>query len=139
MFSSPISSYQKISLESEIQGADPVHLITLLFDGAQAALEKAQAQLAANDFRGKSDSLTKAILIIVEGLSASLNVEQGGEVAERLQALYSYMVARLTHANVQKDAAAITEVQQLLAELGGAWREIRPNGGGGQNSAKQSP
>ncbi len=139
MFASPISSYQQISLESEIQGADPVHLITLLFDGAQAALEKAQTQLAADDFRGKSDSLTKAMLIIVEGLSASLNVDQGGEIAERLQALYSYMVARLTHANAQKDAAAIAEVQQLLAELGGAWREIRPNSGGGQNSAKQSP
>ncbi|MBK9446517.1 MAG: flagellar export chaperone FliS [Betaproteobacteria bacterium] len=139
MFSSPISSYQKISLESEIQGADPVHLITLLFDGAQAALEKAQAQLAAKDFRGKSDSLTKAILIIVEGLSASLNVEQGGEVAERLQALYSYMVSRLTHANVQQDSSAITEVQQLLAELGGAWRELRPNLAGEQHSAKQNP
>jgi len=136
MFSSPISSYQKISLESEIQGADPVHLITLLFDGAQAALEKAQAQLAVNDFRGKSDSLTKAILIIVEGLSASLNVEQGGEVAERLQAVYSYMVSRLIHANAQKDAAAIAEVLQLLGEIAGAWKEIRLNAAGEHNSAK---
>ena len=136
MFASPISSYQQISLESEIQGADPVHLITLLFDGATAALEKAQIQLAANDFRGKSDSLTKAILIISDGLSASLNVEQGGELAERLQALYSYMVSRLIHANAHKDAAAIAEVLQLLGEIAGAWREIRPNAAGEQNSAK---
>jgi flagellar secretion chaperone FliS len=139
MFASPISSYQKISLESEIQGSDPIHLVTLLFDGAAAALEKAQTQLAADDIRGKSDSLTKAILIIVEGLSASLNVEQGGEVAERLLALYSYMVARLTHANVNKDAAAIAEVQQLLGEISGAWRELKTNLAGEQNSAKRNP
>lgn len=134
MFASPISSYQQISLESEVRGADPVHLITLLFDGAQAALEKAQTQLAENDFRGKSESLTKAMLIIVEGLSASLNVEQGGELAERLQALYSYMVSRLIHANTQKDAAAITEVQRLLGEIAGAWREIKPVSAGEQRS-----
>lgn len=136
MFASPISSYQQISLESEIQGADPVHLITLLFDGAMAALEKAQVQLAANDFRGKSESITKAILIITEGLSASLNVEQGGELAEHLQALYSYMVSRLIHANAQKDAAAIAEVLQLLGEIAGAWKEIRLNAAGEHNSAK---
>ena len=136
MFASPISSYQQISLESEIQGADPVHLITLLFDGAMAALEKAQVQLAANDFRSKSDSITKAILIITEGLSASLNVEQGGELAEHLQALYSYMVSRLIHANAQKDAAAIAEVLQLLGEIAGAWKEIRLNAAGEHNSAK---
>lgn len=136
MFTSPIASYQQIGAESEIRGADPIHLITLLFDGAQAALEKAQFQLAANDLRGKSDSLTKAITIIIEGLSASINVEQGGEIAERLIALYSYMVSRLTHANIHKDAAAITEVQQLLVEISGAWREMKPNGGGDQNSGK---
>ena len=136
MFASPISSYQQISLESEIQGADPVHLITLLFDGAMAALEKAQVQLAAHDFRGTSDSITKAILIITEGLSASLNVEQGGELAEHLQALYGYMVSRLIHANAQKDAAAIAEVLQLLGEIAGAWKEIRLNAAGEHNSAK---
>lgn len=135
MFASPIASYQKIGLESEIQGADPVRLITLLFDGAQAALEKAQIQMAEKDFKGKSDSLTKAILIITDGLSASLNIEQGGELAERLQALYSYMVSRLIHANTKIDAAAVGEVQQLLGEISSAWREIKPVSSGENRSA----
>ena len=136
MFSSPIASYKQINAESEIRGADPIRLITLLFDGAEAALEKAQSQLAANDVVGKSDSLTKAMTIIVEGLSASLSVEQGGELAERLKALYDYMVLRLVHANIHKDAAAISEVQHLLAEISGAWRDLRPNSGGDQDSDK---
>ncbi len=139
MFTSPIASYKQIDAESDIRGADPIRLITLLFDGAEAALATAQAQLAANDLRGKSDSLTKAMAIIVEGLSASLSIEQGGELAERLKALYNYMVSRLIHANIHKDAAAITEVQQLLGEISGAWRELRPNLAGEQNSAKRNP
>ena len=136
MFTSPIASYKQIGAESDIRGADPVRLITLLFDGTEAALEKAQSQLAANDWAGKSESLTKAMTIIVEGLSASLSVEQGGELAERLKALYDYMVLRLLHANIHKDAAAISEVQKLLGEISGAWREIRPNAAGEQHPAK---
>ncbi|MFA7279762.1 MAG: flagellar export chaperone FliS [Sterolibacterium sp.] len=138
MFSSPITAYKQIDAESDIRGADPIRLITLLFDGAEAALAKAQSQLAANDLGGKSDSLTKAMTIIVEGLSASLSVAQGGELAERLKALYDYMVSRLVHANIHKDAAAIAEVQQLLGEIAGAWRELRPNLAGDQNSAKRN-
>ena len=37
------------------------------------------------------------------------------------------MVSRLIHASINKDAAAIAEVQQLLGEISGAWRELRVN------------
>jgi flagellar protein FliS len=133
MFSAPIASYQKISFESEVRGADPRHLITLLFDGAETALNTAQAQLANNDLRGKSESITKAIAIIVEGLSASLNLNEGGELAHNLAALYDYMVTRLVYANIHKDAVAIHEVQGLLSEIGGAWKIMGTDAAGGNN------
>jgi len=124
MFASPIASYQQISLESSVRGADPHHLIVLLFEGADAALVRAQAQLNANDIEGKSESLSRAIAIILEGLSASLNLEAGGDLAQNLAALYDYMTRRLIHANIHNDAAAISEVQGLLREIGDAWREM---------------
>lgn len=124
MFSSPIASYQQISIESDIRGADPHRLIVLLFDGAESALRQAIEQLQANDIKGKSDSILKAIDIIHSGLSASLDTEQGGDLAQNLMALYDYMVSRLIHANVHKDASAIREVQGLLGEIASAWREI---------------
>ncbi|MBU1364321.1 MAG: flagellar export chaperone FliS [Gammaproteobacteria bacterium] len=124
MFSSPIASYKQISIESDVRGADPHRLIVLLFDGAESALQQAQTRLAANDFKGKSDSLMKAIDIILSGLSASLDTEQGGDLAQNLKALYDYMASRLIHANVHKDANAIREVQGLLGEIASAWREI---------------
>lgn len=127
MFSNPIASYRQIDLESEVRGADPHRLIILLFDGAETAMHQALACLEANDINGRSNALMKAIDIILSGLSTSLNVEEGGELAQNLKALYDYMVSRLIYANVHQDAAAIREVQKLLGEISGAWREMGVN------------
>lgn len=124
MFSNPIASYRQIDIESDIRGADPHRLIVLLFDGAESALRQALIRQEANDIAGRSESLLKAIDIILTGLSASLNTEEGGDLAQNLKALYDYMVSRLIHANIRKDTAAIREVQGLLEEISGAWREM---------------
>ena len=110
-----------------MRGADPHRLIILLFDGAETAMHQALACLEANDINGRSNALMKAIDIILSGLSTSLNVEEGGELAQNLKALYDYMVSRLIYANVHQDAAAIREVQKLLGEISGAWREMGVN------------
>lgn len=125
MFSNPIASYQQVGLESDVRGADPHRLIVLLFDGAESALIKAQEQIVAKDIQGKANSLNKAIEIILDGLSASLDLEQGGELAQSLKALYAYMVSRLIHANIHMDPTAVTEVQKLLGEISSAWKEMK--------------
>lgn len=120
----PIAAYKQVDFDAAVQGSDPHQLIVLLFDAAEAALDKAREQIEARDILGKTASLNKATEIILDGLVASLNVEQGGELAEKLKALYIYMVGRLVDANVKLDAAAVTEVQGLLQQLSEAWREI---------------
>lgn len=124
MFTNSIASYQQIGKDAEILGADPHHLIVLLFDGAEAALANAQNCISLQDIPGRSDALIKATDIISNGLAASLNLQEGGELAQNLNALYDYMVSRLIYANIHQDPRAITEVQKLLAEISGAWREM---------------
>lgn len=124
MFSNPIAAYQQVDRESDIRGADPHRLVMLLFDGAIAALIEAEKKLAEKNFGEKSNALVKAIAIINDGLCCSLNVQEGGELAQNLHSLYHYMVTRLLHANIQNDVGAMTEVRGLLEELGGAWREM---------------
>jgi len=126
MFSNPIAAYQQVGIESDVRGADPHRLIILLFDGAESALAKAQGQILENDYEGKSHSLNKAIEIILDGLSASLDMEQGGELAQNLRALYGYMASRLIHANIHVDPEAVAEVQKLLGEISDAWKQIGP-------------
>ncbi len=127
MFSNPIASYKQMDFEADIRGSDPHRLIVLLFDGASASLAQAKARIEQKDIPGKSEAIVKAIAIISDGLSASLNLEAGGELASNLKAIYDYMVRRLVHANLHMDIAAIIEVETLLEEIGGAWREMGEN------------
>ncbi len=122
----PIQSYQNVGFETDIRGSDPHRLIILLFDGALSALDRAEAELAANHIQDKTNALTRAVEIILDGLSASLNIEDGGNVAANLKALYDYMASRLTHANFHNDLGAIQEVRELLTEISEAWKEIAP-------------
>lgn len=124
MFSNPIASYKQMDVESDVRGADPHRLIVLLFDGAESALRQAQISLVEKDYPAKSNYLMKAVEIIMNGLSASLNIQAGGDLAEKLQALYTYMISRLIHANTHNDEIAIAEVQHLLGEISSAWREL---------------
>lgn len=122
----PIQSYQNVGFETDIRGSDPHRLIVLLFEGALSALDRAEAALAASNIQDKTNALTRAIEIILDGLGASLNLDEGGEVATNLKALYDYMASRLTHANFQNDLGAIQEVRGLLSEISEAWKEIAP-------------
>ena len=50
-------------------------------------------------------------------LDCALDREKGGELAENLSGIYSYMMKRLTTANIKNDPKALEEVEQLLGEL----------------------
>ncbi|MDR2837473.1 MAG: flagellar export chaperone FliS [Azonexus sp.] len=122
----PIQSYQNVGFEADIRGSDPHRLIVLLFDGALSALDKAEAGIASKNIEARHNALIRATELIVDGLSASLNDEGGGEVAANLRALYDYMASRLTYANFHSDIGAVREVRGLLTEISDAWKEIAP-------------
>ncbi|HTH40447.1 MAG TPA: flagellar export chaperone FliS, partial [Rhodocyclaceae bacterium] len=53
-----------------------------------------------------------------------LDTQAGGDLAERLDALYGYMSQRLVMANLKNDPAILDEVTGLLNEIRTAWAEI---------------
>ncbi|MBS0485507.1 MAG: flagellar export chaperone FliS [Proteobacteria bacterium] len=121
---SAISAYQRIGVETGIESADPHKLILMLFEGAQEALAKARMHMQHNEIAEKGQMISKAIMIIDHGLKASLDMNAGGDLAVKLQALYDYMAYRLLVANIQNNLEIINEVGKLLSELHGAWQEI---------------
>lgn len=125
--SNPISAYSRVSLETTVQGADPHRLILLLFEGARSAIITAQYAIEQKDAATRGSALSKAIDIINNGLRASLDIEAGGDIAVKLSALYEYMCTRLLYANLRNDAAIISEVANLLAEIHDAWAAIETN------------
>ncbi|MCL2829566.1 MAG: flagellar export chaperone FliS [Betaproteobacteria bacterium] len=125
-FQNPAASYASVSLETSVQTADPHYLIMLLFEGSRAAMIEARHHIEAGNIPEKGKALSKAIDIIANGLHASLNVEAGGDLAEKLGALYDYWVDRLLWANLHNDTAAIDEVLHLHEEIHSAWADISP-------------
>jgi flagellar protein FliS len=118
------SAYGRIGLDMGVETASPHKLVLMLYDGAILAVAQAAAQRASGDLRAMSASIVMADGIISQGLRDSLNVKVGGELAERLSALYDYMCVRLQYANVKGEKAIFDEVSQLLSELRSAWEEI---------------
>lgn len=120
------NAYKDVGLETSVMSADPHQLVSLLFQGALVAISQARIAMEAKQMDVKGRSITKAIAIIGEGLHASLDMKAGGDLAQNLAALYSYMVRKLVEANLKNDTDALDEVKRLLTELQGAWDSIRP-------------
>lgn len=126
MMRSPTQTYSTVSLDVAVETADPHRLILMLFDGAIAAVSVAKLHMNAGEIAQKGMTISQAIDLISNGLLASLDMEAGGELAERLAALYEYMTQRLLFANLKNSVAALDEVSELLASLREAWAAITP-------------
>ena len=121
---SPADAYASVSVDTAVSEASPHQLVVLLFEGAHEAIVLARASIDSGDIQKKGNSIAKAIDIILNGLRTSLNLEEGGDLAQNLYALYDYMARRLLHANLTNDKAALDEILGLLSEIHGAWVEI---------------
>lgn len=118
------AAYGRVSVESNVLSASPHQLISMLFDGAQAAIKAAKLHMANENIVEKGKSISKAIDIINSGLLAALDKEKGGELAERLEGLYNYVTNLLVKANIHNDTAKLDEAAELLLNIGSAWKEI---------------
>lgn len=118
------NAYAKVGLETGIVAANPHQLIVMLYEGAELSVRMAIKHLNEGDLGKKSVAVSKASNIIAEGLRAALDLEQGGEIAQQLDALYEYMNRRLMQMHVRHEAAPLEEVLGLLQELHGAWKQI---------------
>jgi flagellar protein FliS len=95
----------------------------LLYDGALASLEQARTALLRGDLVAKGEALSRALAIVAH-LQGTLNMEQGGEVASRLDDLYDYVIERVTTANARREVAPLDDSIRALASVRDAWDEI---------------
>ncbi|MEI2418602.1 flagellar export chaperone FliS [Orrella sp. JC864] len=115
-------AYRSIGLETQVMSASPEKLITLLFDGARAAIAHARLYLEQENVAARGQAISKALDIVDNGLKASLDLEKGGEVAKNLQAVYEIVSHNLLLANLNADMQRLDLADRLLADIGEAWR-----------------
>jgi flagellar protein FliS len=121
------SAYSRVGVQTSVVDASPHRLIVLLYEGARKSLAIARMAVQSGDVATKGQSISKAIGIIGSGLQQALDLNAGGEIAERLNQLYDYMTRRLMEATLKLDDKLIVEVDSLLATLEDAWRAIGPD------------
>ncbi|MEM9620772.1 MAG: flagellar export chaperone FliS [Pseudomonadota bacterium] len=122
---SHVKQYQQLDVSTAIDEASPHQLIDMLFRGANDRILQALGSLERDDMAGKARAIN-ACIDILSGLQASLDHEQGGDLAGNLESLYDYMQRRLFRATSDNDAAALREVADLLSTLRSAWVQIDP-------------
>ncbi|CUA87613.1 flagellar biosynthetic protein FliS [Pseudidiomarina woesei] len=120
------AAYGRVDVESHVLSASPHKLINMLFDGALKAIKAAKLHMEQKNVPAKAQSIAKALDIVNMGLAAALDKEKGGELAERLEQLYSYVAELLLQANLKNDVAKLDEAAELLEQIGSAWKEIQP-------------
>jgi flagellar protein FliS len=122
----PWKSYR----ETATLTAPPGQIVLMLYDGAIRSLERslpgfsnpdpAEANMTINN------NLQRAHEIIRQ-LNVSLNMQQGGEVAENLRRLYNYLERRILESNVKKNPTGIGEVIRHITVLRDAWATMLAN------------
>jgi len=122
---SKVAAYRSVSAHGIAASADPHGLVLAVFDAILDRLATAGACIERGDIARKASLLHSCVVLVAE-LRGSLNLGQGGSLAQNLSDLYEYMARRLLHANLNSDAAAVKEVAGLLKEIRGAWAAIGP-------------
>lgn len=126
--------YRAVRSHGLVAEAGPSRLVQIMFEQILAQLATAggcmariENNLPLNEVIAKGKTLGKAIRLINQ-LNNSLDMERGQGIAENLRALYVYMLARLTLANVTNDASVVAEVAALIQKIKSGWDQIVADG-----------
>ncbi|HIJ23704.1 MAG TPA: flagellar export chaperone FliS [Gammaproteobacteria bacterium] len=115
--------YQDVGLQTSITEANPHRLVQLLFENAIANIQKAKGAMQNGEIAIKGTAISQTISI-VGTLRSTLNFEQGGDLAERLDALYEYIIRRLMAANRENSVEALQECLDLIRPVKEGWDQI---------------
>ncbi len=129
------AAYQRIGVETRVMQPSQYELANMMFEVTLETLTAARGAMAAGNVNEKVRCINKAFRIIQDGLRTSLDLENGGELASNLDALYDYCVMRLTQANASNNPDMLEEVVNLLKPVADAWKQMRAGAAAGNEAA----
>ncbi|HWJ93097.1 MAG TPA: flagellar export chaperone FliS [Telluria sp.] len=121
-------SYHAINLDAQTARASPVELVLLLTDGLLDELARARAHIVQRRYEEKAKSIDKCVEII-NGLSSSLDFDNGGEVVQNLARLYEFCATHLQGAAIKLDPKMVDEVVQIMTTIRHGWAGVQARNG----------
>jgi flagellar protein FliS len=119
----PLAASDRAYRESAVLSASPEMLVVMLYDGARKFLFQAAVAMRDGQIELGHRKLRRAEDIIVH-LRTVLDMEQGGEISARLEAIYLFCDRHLRQARFDRDPGKIEQVSALLGELREAFATI---------------
>lgn len=117
-----MNPYLKQYKQTQINTAPKEQILLMLYDGAVRFLNQAKVGFAEKNIEKIHNNITKVQNIITE-FETSLDLENGGEFASNLFALYEFMSRQLSIANIKKREDSLDIVIKHMTELRDTWRE----------------
>lgn len=114
-----INSYQKAQLE----GLSQRDLIVMCYKGAIKYLNDARQRLEGGDTEGFSDLIEKAHRVIFH-LYTTLDMQRGGEIAQRLADIYAYLISQIYLLNATKNLEIVDGISRIMSTLREGWEGI---------------
>jgi flagellar protein FliS len=114
-----IDTYRRTNVHTR----SPLELVVMLYDGALQSLGEARDAMARKDVGTRTTAISRALAILAE-LQGTLNMKEGGAIAEELDRLYAFAISRLVDVTTKRDASAIDEIVRVLTPLRDGWSQI---------------
>lgn len=108
---------------TNILGKSQLELIIQVYDGAIEAFQAAREAYESDDNNAGFDQLQRAKRFVTH-LYTTLDMEQGGEIADRLSRLYAFVINQTSVIEATKDLKHIDDNIIILSNLRSAWKEL---------------
>lgn len=116
---SSINQYRKAAVST----ASPLQLVVMLYDGALRFLNAAKAHMEEGNLYKQNENCQRAQDIVAELISC-LDLERGGEIAQNLFALYTFVYDRIVQANVEDTPIYLDQAMKVLIDLRESWSQL---------------
>lgn len=122
----PNSSVQQYR-KSAINGASPLQLVIMLYDGATRFLNAAKVAMEEGNLHKQNEMCLRAQDIVTE-LMSCLDMQQGGEIAKNLFSLYTFVFDRIVQGNIEDAPIYLDQAMKVLSDLRESWSQIEKQG-----------
>lgn len=117
-----INPYLKEYKKNQVETATPEQVLILLFDGAIQYLNRAKVALNEGNNAQFHSNLLGCEKILMEFMN-TLDMRQGGSLAENLYKLYDYYYRTLINSGISRNLKGIDEVLKHLIGLRETWQK----------------
>ena len=116
--------YRRLQHESRAAAADPIELVTMLYDELETAIGVLGSMVRQGQRISATEPAHRARTILI-GLDAGLDREAGGDAAESPSRVYRSMRRKLDESVAQNDGEALAELLDGVLTVSAAWRQLR--------------